>query len=741
MRLRQLTGFAGVAAAAVALLACEVTHEAPPTKSDEGGTGSIALRLEVRHDDVAGFRMEVRRDDGDVGDVMVVASGYVALEEERLPANLLENSGDQRRFGDFFSVLAPGAYRARAVPMQSPDVESEACGPVDQPFEVVENLTNEIVLVALCNGDESGAADIVATTNHPPLIEQLRYDPSKFLLTCQDLHLTVTAQDLDGDEVDYAWEVLESREDADYLFEAQGDELHFNSRTIDDYMLRVYACDRVGEGHCSSLDFPVHVQSSSQQPAIIEGGDGGEGEGEGAGVGVGVGVGGGGMAPLGNGFVTPFGERVNEAIDNGLDWLRTQEHGGEYSNWSTGLAGLALLESRMGAHWDAPTRGYRGSSLDDRRRLARMAAYAINYDGSLRGAGQAYTYGTGNYLMFLSLYLETGGPDEVGAPVTVSEAIANGVDALLAVQSNNADWCNSGAWNYRAPGTDGDLSTTQYAMAGLSAATSVIPGADETLPRVQGFLFNAQNDDGGLKYRGCKAYVSASATTGAGIWSMRLSGLASDHENVQRGMVWLRDNYTYDSHVISHWNQSYYYYLWAASKALEVTKDEGQPGVYEDDIGGVRDPVADGFAEEPASWYYDFAYMLIDLQQDNGSWPSDGNRAYWRQHTAVAYAILVLERSLGGICGDEFADLDGVCQPDDNCPDVPNPDQLDNDGDFVGDACDVCPAVPDAEQMDVDGDGVGDVCDNCPDVPNPDQSDINRNGVGDACDDALPQCE
>ena len=38
---------------------------------------------------------------------------------------------------------------------------------------------------------------------------------------------------------------------------------------------------------------------------------------------------------------------------------------------------------------------------------------------------------------------------------------------------------------------------------------------------------------------------------------------------------WLRDNYRYDGHIISSWNQSYYYYLWAAAKALEVTSDDG----------------------------------------------------------------------------------------------------------------------------------------------------------------------
>ena len=73
-----------------------------------------------------------------------------------------------------------------------------------------------------------------------------------------------------------------------------------------------------------------------------------------------------------------------------------------------------------------------------------------------------------------------------------------------------------------------------------------------------------------------------------------------------------------------------------------------------------------------------------------------------------AYALLVLQRSVGGGCID--ANDDGVCDSVDNCPAVANPGQEDGDADGVGSACDNCPGVANPGQEDSDNNGVGDAC-------------------------------
>jgi len=87
------------------------------------------------------------------------------------------------------------------------------------------------------------------------------------------------------------------------------------------------------------------------------------------------------------------------------------------------------------------------------------------------------------------------------------------------------------------------------------------------------------------------------------------------------------------------------------------------------------------------------------------------------------------DKSEPGICGcgtaDTDTDGDGIADCTDNCPEDVNKTEPGICGCGVADD-------------DTDGDGVEDCVDNCPAISNPDQVDSNGNGLGDACDSDDP---
>lgn len=409
---------------------------------------------------------------------------------------------------------------------------------------------------------------------------------------------------------------------------------------------------------------------------------------------------------------TPFNCDIENAINLGLQFTRSKVNGVYLENNRHNFFGiLSLLEKRRGIGWNGPAIGYSGSEPEDQEIVRNLVRGQIGaYTSHTNPTISPYNYAVGGGLMALSVYLSTGGPEEVGASVSVSQALANAVSSVRNARSTAVP---NGGWMYTSPASSSDLSVTQFAVAGLSAAQNLIPEASEDFPDFITFMINSQIGNGGYSYRvsGRGNGRSHSTMSATGLWCLRLTQVPMEDDSTQGALQWLRANYRYDDVVGSN-AQFTYYYIWAAAKGLKVSDAYLSPDLLTGYDFGDRNPAESGYPEENLSHYFDFAYTLLSWQDlATGRW-GYGDNGTPSNATSLAghhFAILTLERSLGGACVD--SDNDNLCGLEDNCPDIPNPAQLDEDQDGIGDACDNCPKVVNRAQEDTDGDGLGDACD------------------------------
>jgi hypothetical protein len=345
----------------------------------------------------------------------------------------------------------------------------------------------------------------------------------------------------------------------------------------------------------------------------------------------------------------------------------------------------------------------------------------------------------------------------IGARATIDKV----VDRSLAAQTAGVPVYggSAGYWGYSSAGSDS--STTQFTLAGLSASKNFYTTSGESADKNRiplltaalkltgdGYAANGQVQSGGLfdscGAGGCKGHsyqsyygsyygstYNSPQQTASGTWGQLAGGRTVNDPSVQSYLRWLQNAYnpTTNPSTWYYGDYSYFYFLWSSSKAYNIIQQSGiapaAGNIGPDNAGTLpaltagavsrvvnRTPSVDpqpaprggagagyyGSAPAaPAGWYYDYAYRLMSLQTAAGQFPNP--LASWGYPPVDhAYAILVLQRSLGGACID--SDGDGVCDNVDNCPSVPNPDQADSNRNGIGDVCEPPPAT-----CDMNGDG------------------------------------
>ncbi|MDO1501936.1 thrombospondin type 3 repeat-containing protein [Winogradskyella maritima] len=176
-------------------------------------------------------------------------------------------------------------------------------------------------------------------------------------------------------------------------------------------------------------------------------------------------------------------------------------------------------------------------------------------------------------------------------------------------------------------------------------------------------------------------------------------------------------------------------HTWVSDLIIRLTSPSGTTVELVNGIGGSGDnftnTVLDDDADDPiageAAPFTGTFQPLNPLAAFNG----EGGGGEWTIFISdnVGFDTGTLDDFSLEVCGlpQPDADSDGIADADDNCPDTPNTDQSDLDGNGIGDVCD----------NDFDGDGILNEDDNCPQNANPDQADTDGDGIGDACD---PEC-
>ena len=359
---------------------------------------------------------------------------------------------------------------------------------------------------------------------------------------------------------------------------------------------------------------------------------------------------------------TSFEVDVDRAIALGLAHMRANAqlprlYGSTQEQF---LFALAMMERRGP---DRVPLGYAGLVRDDQNFVENLIFGGMTEEPSLRVPGDApYVYETGLGLMAISLYLRTGGEDEPGVDgVRPSQALANGIRALRAAHA-----LPNQVWGYDGP--NNDLSTTHFAVNGLYAAAAVDPAAVAGFERLPDALETFRNPDGGSRYNAGRVDPSGTSTSAVSLWLQRLTGLPTSDPGPQASLAWLQANHRPDTDVGVWQGTSTLYAFWAATKAYEVSSTGAGPLLAA--MIHVRDPAALGYADHPPSAWFDFAYTLLQWQDPQGGWVH-GQRGVpqgWTQASTQAFALLTLERALGGT----DSAIDG--QPD--CG-----DGVDNDGD------------------------------------------------------------
>jgi prenyltransferase beta subunit len=295
-------------------------------------------------------------------------------------------------------------------------------------------------------------------------------------------------------------------------------------------------------------------------------------------------------------------EPVRPAIEKGLKFLASrQQDDGSFATGGYGrnaavvaLGGMAWLSSGS-----TPGRGAYGKELDratDYLLEHAMESGFISIEGAM-SHGPMYEHG------FATLYLaEVYG---MSPRDDLREKLARAID--LIVRTQNAE----GGWRYQPRREDADISVTICQVMALRAARNAgLRVPNETIDRCIEYVKKCQNTDGGFRYM-LQGGESAFPRSAAGVVALYSAGVYEGPE-IERGLAYL-DQHLPRRQAIGIEGHFFYGHYYAVQAMWQ----------------------ADG--ERWERWYPAIRNVLVERQQEDGSWPDPVAIEYG---TAMATIVL-----------------------------------------------------------------------------------------------------
>jgi len=346
-------------------------------------------------------------------------------------------------------------------------------------------------------------------------------------------------------------------------------------------------------------------------------------------------------------------QEIQGAIDAGLPWLASQQWSDGSWDGYVGPTGLALLKFEthamdMGKSPLDPSYVY---ATNVQKGLDYIFSKAIVYPISLQPAGDPDTNGNGigigawNYEAMYECGIATMAVSASGAPDAVTtngsvnvigrtyKDVAQDMVDFIAFAQNEG----SGGWTYDPNESgEGDNSVSGYVTLGLSYAEASPPyGFDLVIPgfvrtELNNWINYIQNtgggsNDGGSGYTGPNSWVNI-LKTGHLLCQMTLVGDTQATPRVQRAVAYIARHWN-DANTDPGWRDSY-------QSCFTAMKGFQSLGITLIDVDGDLTPETD--------WYDEMSTMIVNNQNQDGSWPDD---YWWGQRLASAWAMLTLEKA------------------------------------------------------------------------------------------------